>query len=273
MSVYKYPTASEQIRSESNTFLDIESFENDKRLVYHVKGGYFPLKTFFDPAKSNQATEILFSANIAKAILIEGLKIASKPVFVIPTILTLLFDLESLIDRYNRLAFKVVSPHILRDWYKMEFITELELLIFYFLLELKIPEEKAERFAEIIGHLIQVDDAYRLRIQDLITSVNSLEPKYIKEYVRLSVERDDHVVSKKFKMLGRLAHIALFVPKLRNAWGKAIKMIDISKLQFKDDDVYWCAYKTGYKFQGLTREEQIQKGKDKGWTYPELKTQ
>lgn len=269
MSVYKYPTAREQIRDETNTFVELEGYSLEGEILLNIKNATFPARAYSHP---EDGTKSLEATNTLKSILMEAVKIASSPVFVLPTVYTLLFNLESLVDRFNRLSFKIVGQYILRDWHKMKFAQELELLIFTFLVELKIPEHKAEQCAETLAHLIQSDDAYMLRVQDLITSVGSLEPKYIKEYIRLSIERDDHVVSKKFKLLGTLARIALIVPKLRNAWGKAIKTIDISNLMLDDVSTYWAGFKTGYKFQGLTMEEQQAQGKTKGWNYNILQT-
>lgn len=268
MSVYKYPSSDEQIRQESQTYLEIERFNNEGVPLIYIKGASFPLQTYTE--NLNESPKILFASNIVKSIIIDSIKLLASPIYIVPTLYTLYFNLESMLERFNRIASKVISPYILKDAHKDNFIKEIEYLIFIFLYNLKIKEEIAERTAEILGHIINTDDAYSLRIKDLITSVGSLEPKYIKEYIRLSIERDDHVVSKKFKLLGTLARIALIVPKLRNAWGKAIKTIDISNLMLNDASTYWSGFKTGYKFQGRTQEENRQVGITKGWTYPDM---
>jgi len=268
-SVFKYRTSKDLIRHETDTFLKPIGISIDGKIEVDIEGADFRIKTFIE-------NERLAKANILKAVIIESIKICSTKTFIIPTVLSILSTkkLNKILDSFIRIGYKTVGENIFKDEHKTVFSNEFQFFMFMFLYSYGIEEEKADKVAELVAHLMEYDDAYRLRIQDLFSSIPEDTLQYplkaLKLASKLSLDRDVDFVSDKFVKAIRIAKYAFLIPKIKNAYLRALKDVDVQKLKLDDQDIYWCAYKDGYKFQGLTKEEQKQKGIEMGWKYPEL---
>lgn len=135
-----------------------------------------------------------------------------------------------------------------------------------FIYSLGIDPEIAQKFAQSFAHLINYDDAYSYRIQDLMNETCPREFRKRKEIcrlIKLLQERDSKGVSDKFVWFANLLLYALWFPKVRRAWDKAIDHTHFEDFAWTDGDWYFCAFRKDYKFSGLEHSE-----RSKGFTKP-----
>lgn len=274
---YREMTHEQAIRSESNEGLFIEKFDWENVISVYIKGARHPYKVFV-------SSQILSATNIVKSLFIESMKVLATPL-ALPIVLSAICSknaLQRLLEVFNRQAWRVISPYILKDKHLTTTSRELHLLVFMFLFKLGIKEEVADRFASIFQHLIEYDNAYRLRVVDIFSETsNSKLQKPRKEIARLmniiSI-REKYIsdiglittkVDKKFKVLVSVMRMGLLVPRFKRAFIEAINTIDIKNLQYDESDLYWTANRKDYLFWGKTYEERMQMAKDLGWNYPE----
>jgi hypothetical protein len=228
-----------QISEESSEFFQVKEIKADNGVFVYVEGATYPLKGF--PTAEN-----IFAMNMVKAILMGSIKLFG--VFI------LFLNKQKLIDEFNRIAWKILSPHILKDRYLLPATKALQFTVFNFVYKMGIKEESADRFASIFVHLIENDNAYRLRVAHIFTMLSQgLTLKQIHKEVSL---RDKNTHSQR---IIRLLRLALLVPKIRKSYNYAIQNSDLETIALDESDKYWCAIRTDYDFK-------IEKNPE--WIYP-----
>ena len=108
--------------------------------------------------------------------------------------------------------------------------------------------------AYAIAFVLEYDQAYRFRLQDLFTATTKEKLKNPLEILRLRKlhkqrDKGNHVHRKL-----NLFFIALFFYAMLPRWRKAIAQADFSRLQFDEGDLYWAAQKTDYDYRGKRRD-------------------
>ena len=68
--------------------------------------------------------------------------------------------------------------------------------------------------------------------------------------IDIAIDRDDKRVSGNTTRLMKLACLILLIPKYRRIFKRVITKIDFKKLQFDEDDRYFCLNRSDYKFFG-----------------------
>jgi len=274
---YSEPTGEQFLHAENKEDSYVyEKFDWTGEVKVYIKNAQFPYKVFVN-------AKILFATNVVKSLFIESVKLLSQPVFIPATVLTVLSTkrLEKLLMVFNRQAWRVLSPHILKDKHLTASSREFQLFIFSFLVNLQISEEVADRFASIFVHLFEYDNAYRLRLVDIM-SETTLERLYkprteIKRLMSILCTREQYEsstgllptnVNKKIEGLINVASVVLLVPKYKKAFINAVNSIDLKNLQYDESDIYWTNMRTDYQFRGMTFKERMQDAESRGWTYP-----
>lgn len=264
---YKYQTSSQQIASESNEKFILNKVGTDTKgnsLLIEIKDAMFPYKNFVDSTS-------LFSANMVKALFIETIKIVSKWYF-IPSLLFV--NKQEVIDAFNKIAFRIVSPKILKDRHWSKFATAFHFVIFAFLHRLGIEEKSADRFAEIFVFMIDMDNAYRLRIEDTFSATTREQlvknpSKELKRLMKVISERDiNPAVSKKVNKFVGLMSLSLLIPKIKKAFITTIQDCDYVNTSLDEGDIYWAIFRTDYNFLGLNYKQRQEYAKGRGWIYP-----
>lgn len=262
---FKYSTGETQVANESNERFIVESVEFSGPILLKIKDGMFPLKSY-------PSAETIWSINIIKSIIVDSLKIFIRWQFVLG--LLIFFSnkaLNEILVSFNRVSLKVISPYILKDKHLTFFSRELHFLLFTILFHSGIKEETADTTATILIHLIEYDNAYRYRLQDLFseTTKEQLQNpiKEIPRLIQINKERDFQV-TEKIQKLGKLLTLILRIPKFNKAYQIALKDITLAKLSFQEDDIYWVCFKTDYKWLGMTNDERMEMAKERGWSYP-----
>lgn len=145
--------------------------------------------------------------------------------------------------------------HYINERYYCKFAKEFRKLLEVFLTEIKVDI----RLAEIFTMILQQDDAYRYRFQDMFSESSKalliINPRAeIERLMKISIKRDDENVSQKTMVFARLLKNILLIPKVKKAFIKAIVQTDFKNLQLDEADKYYCL-RPGYGWMGMTEEQ------------------
>ncbi len=238
--LFELPNARAQIVAEAGTDpgMEVERIEFDHGIRIWLKGHPFPQKGIPTP-------EAIFAINTPKRLLMEFTRIMG-PVALIRPMRT--------INAFNRISWGILSPHILKEQFMTPQAREIKGIIMQMLTELFPKSTGKGKFAGIIAHIFEYDNAYRYRLMDLAseTTKRKLVAQPIREVRRLmqiNRARDYKTVSDKFSMVGTLICIALCIPSVRNAFKHAILDSYFEGLQWDEADVYWSTFKKDYKYE------------------------
>jgi hypothetical protein len=124
---------------------------------------------------------------------------------------------------------------------------------------------------DAVSLIFEYDSAYRYRFQDVIVNLNKEKINgyfsVIKEISRLFdilISREpldngkESGMSKKFKKLKSLIKLLMLNPKVNKLVRYILLDVDLYKLQFSKEDIYWVNQFNVYKYRGLTIEERNQ---------------
>ncbi len=231
------------------------------QLVWHI-GRPFPRKGHVYPA----ALQALY---FPKRIFLGALRSVSIK-SVIP--LLLLFGilpkkmkgkiLDNFIYNYLQIVYDILVPHFLDPHFYIDICRELSQPIMTFLKELGVSDSNAARFTLVFITILEYDGAYRLRLEDILTTTTKERllknpAKELALLVKILAMRDTrkHLVDK-FNRFAWLMKYGIFF--IRKPFRKAIMAIkDFSKVQLDDIDRYTVVHQYGYNFFGLTIEQRV----------------
>lgn len=263
---YKYPPIESKISAESDEYFTFESLSWENQVEMAVKGFQFPMKGFVKP-------KILKDINVVKAIFLSVVRTLSIKPFAV----ALFFSrnrLNELVENLLRPCDYAMSNWILKDKHVSVFAQNFQYLVFVFLLTLGIKETNADKLAEIVSHLVEYDNAYRLRLVDILSEVNQEQlankpRKEVKRLFKLALERDTEPMGRKIKGIYKILRFALYLPSVVDALFMAVKTSDWTKLVYDDSDRYFACMRNDYKFMGMTKSQRDEYAKGRGWTYGE----
>lgn len=155
------------------------------------------------------------------------------------------------------------SDYWLSFWYYQPqyfcpFAAEIRNMIRFFLWDLGINKQYAEGVAGVFCMFMEHDDRYRLPTQDILTeAVKELlhTRKELKRLAEIYVKREHAGIQKSFLSLFNLLSFALFHPKIKRAFKKAIELTDWEKIKFDEGDRYWACTWGNYDSMGLNLEQ------------------
>lgn len=268
---YKYKSGYEQIKGEGNLGYLAEKIELNKGLYIYIMGMEYPEKGLA-PAKD------VFVVNQIKKLIIETVYVSKYfvPSFLVFAILPFKIKIKvinRLLTAFNEIGFKLMSPSLLQFQHLTPMAQELYRFIVNFLTNIGIDINVAKDFSELVVNIINFDNAYRYRIQDLFneTSIEKLlDPvKEIKRLVMINREREvvDYEidgkivetphpkVSNKFKMVCNIIALFLLHPRIKRAFINAVKQLNINKVQPDEADWFWMNVRTGYHYFGKNDAE------------------
>lgn len=121
------------------------------------------------------------------------------------------------------------------------------------------------RFARFLFLFLEMDTAYRWRMQDAFSNVDNDKAREdgVKEFFRLlDIMNSREVAGKGLKQKWDFAKIVLRVvffrvPKLREFITVFLTNLNGSEIQLDEDDWYFCLKYVSYNFGGLEREERF----------------
>jgi len=258
---YKYKNNVDQIMSENPEQKYWKTIEIHKRNGYVeqvLEDAEFPRKGYCSP-------EGMFACNQVKRIFVSAFKL--YPIFILSN--------KKLINIFNDICYKILSPHIVVYNEITPMAQEVRDILKSFLIKINIEEQDAKIFAELISTIIDYDDAYRFRVQDLMVETTKTELikrpiTEIKWIIKKAMERDFPDVAIKFKRIGTLLTLLLLIPKYRKAFRETIEESHFDKMYPDKADWYWMCQREDYKFGGYTNEQRKNIIKVNGWSLPKV---
>jgi hypothetical protein len=244
------PSTAQTIIDEGSVSFIMKKIEiTDKGMELHMENAKYPKKGFPFP-------EAIFGANQAKRLFMEVSKLAFN------NKLSFLFiNKKESLNFYCTAAYKSIYPFILKDEFMMPVARELKKIMTKFLTLTGYNVQ----FAEIVSTMVQYDDAYHYRIEDICSETQAqwLIDNPRKEILRLAQiahDRDsNHEQGMKFIHVAKLFSILLLLPKYKSAFRQAIfsSIPTFSNLQYDEADKYWVANRSDYKYRGLSHTERM----------------
>lgn len=259
MHSYEVPTLNKDIyQNDPSKPLgteDIIAYVSDRPLEYvpyqgiilHIQGATFPKKGFPMP-------ESVAAINIIKTIL---LQLTKFPIFL------LLVNKNKLLNTFNTIFDKAFSPYKLSPEYLCPTAYNFAQVIANFLINLGYEYNLSFSFGYNLAHILEYDDAYRYRLQDilsettyeLITTNPIQEIKSLITILEQRTPKGNNVAKKIRKLLDPLL-LLLSIPKYKKAFIEALTSSIFIGMQYDQADKYWAQLKgDDYLFTGKTYEE------------------
>ena len=243
----------ESIKSETPEVSIVDKVVFDKGIFVYYQGAEYPQKGLSSP-------EIISSINIIKASIIELLKIR--------------FNYISFFSAFDRIGMKILGQYFLKNEYRSVQMLELCRGLYHFAFYLTANDFLASQFSKIVSHIIEYDNAYRLRFIDIASEINkdSLIKSPKKEVFRLlSVAMiRDRAIRNKLQAIKRALYLVLSIPSIKKAIVYAVKNIDVNNMKYDNIDKYWACLRTDYDFMGLSNEDRRSLIHNAGYSIPTL---
>ena len=225
------------------------------------KDHIYPKKGFLYP-------EALMAANSVKKITM-GMVAAFSSKYIIPEAVMFALKpwswkiktLENFLFGWSMAGNWLMAPHYYKNRWNTECTRGVRQLIFLLLQGLGISEAVAKLTAKVFSRLIEADDQYRYRTQDLFSLTTQAklmaDPRgELKRIFEIFKVRDKQV-SAKFGYFVTIMLFALYHPKVKAAFVRAVRLTDIKLLQMDELDGYQCLTRGGYDYFGQTIHERL----------------
>ena len=244
----------------------LERVDYEDGILAYFKGCPFPQKGFPFP-------EALYAVNAIKRITIEGIKSIGKfdilPIigFILTPKKYKIQSLEIKMKAYINGAGKFLDPYYLKPQYYSMFCKEMRKFMVALLTTYGIGMQIAEDFSDVFVTLVDYDNAYRLRAEDILseTTKGSLKnpAQELKRLIEIMYYREceiggEKTVPKKFDALFKILKYCLLNPSFRKAYKQAWEGMEIKNLQLDEADRHHVLLWSDYNFLGKPIDERIQ---------------
>ena len=269
---------SPRVKGESNLSPSDLKAKIVERVEYSNNGIFAYYAGHLHPAKGFPYPDILYKLNAVKRTILSLMKVAvSFPaiVFIAPLLLSKRFIAKSIEYLGIEYAYAYLEP----IFFKEEFLCKSAKAIKYALVKAvkKIIKPKywttAFQLVEVIVAIIEFDNSYRFRFQDIAAEINKafFAKNPSREIARLFKiagdrekrtnqltyeEQDKPGMIRKYEMMVKFVKVLLFVkPDLKRIVQEFIKHLDLEMASLDVDDVYWCLYRSDYNYGGISFRE------------------
>lgn len=255
----------------SNTILGETRVFAFEKAEYPEEGGIYKYyHGCLYPEKGLPFPQAIYACNLSKRFLIQNIKLFAHSKLLM---FAGLFSFEKIIASFNDAMEKNLAPFYYNGKYPRYYAKpckEIKNFLEAFLGTLGISEKESQRFAKNLITLIEQDNAYKYRVQDLagVTTKEDLIGDFIGEmrYVfdvymtrefpnRPAGTEVDKGMSDKLGSIIKLANVAWYIPKFRRAIRKGLNAVNWENLVMDDGDKYHTALWIDYNFQGKSFEE------------------
>jgi len=243
--IYQIPRINNSLLNErqlvnSTTHFELVPYQG---LLRYIEGASYP-------AKGVPTPNAIFAINQIKLTI--KLLVKYSPFLI-------LVKKETLLKDFNLLFDKLFQPYVIKPIYMCPTAYYLYKTIKEFLMVLEIDTPTAGTFAHNLSHILEYDDAYRYRFQDIINEADLIQlqtnpRKEIRRLINIYKQREhNQVVFIKLERLITPILYLLYIPKVKKAFINSIHHI----IGARPDpaDLYWMSIRNDYLFGGKTYEE------------------
>ena len=226
-------------------------------------GGLYPTKGWPTP-------HAVSANNFVKRIITNQVKFFAKhPILFLGTLVLpwkrKVKMLENWLHEQDQLAYTVIGGFFFKRRYYCTFTKALWDFLSVFFKTLGVNPEVADRISKVFATLIEYDNSYRYRLQDIFSTTSHArmleDPRReIRGLLTTLSKRETRAhLMEKFQSYGKLLSLTLFIPKVRKAFDTALNSIKFSDLQMDDADRYHTMRLGGYDFNGEKVEDRLPK--------------
>lgn len=215
------------------------------------------------PAKGFPFPEACQANNIVKRFFVGQLRyLAKHPLAGLP--LLRFKGLEKWLREIASVAEIALGPYYLENFRYQKSCREIRKFVFNFLQGFGMPKDICMSFAETICFMFEYDNAYLFRIQDLLneTSIELIlknPRKELRKLLQILKQRDPRAgMFERFNSAAFLLSLALYIPKVKRAFLKAMSELTLENIQMDDADRYAVLRWSGYDFFGQSFEQRKQ---------------
>lgn len=244
---------------------DILAYVTDRPVEYvpyqgaliHIVGAKYPKKGYPTP-------EAIVALNIVKTAVKEATRYPLQLLSV---------NKDKLLTSFNNTFNKAFTPYKMKEEYLCPAAYGVFQFLRLFLIRANIQPAIANLAAFNFAHFIEYDDAYRYRMQDIMSEsthaqITENPRKEIKRLLAIFFERTQFKVGDtpavKVARLLKPLMLLLFIPKYKRIFKECMTKDVFTRLQYDDADRYWASLKNEvYLFTGKTYEERTV-----GWEIP-----
>ena len=170
------------------------------------------------------------------------------------------------LENYTRNADYIMEQVYLKDRFMTPCAQEIKKILTATLTNSGINSILSEKTARVFSHMIEYDDAYRYRIEDIASETRAMwikdKPRQeIKRLLRIHSEREivhKENLRRKFRAFGNmLSLLMLFSPKIKKAFTDSLCPDTFKYLQFDEADRYHCLLRDDYQFEGRPLADRV----------------
>lgn len=252
------------ITSESwNLIIDRAESQPQGVLLYY-KGIDFPRRVYYN--KLDDPNFILRALN--------ALGIVKKTLYTMTTLKSVVVPYRLSLKKWDLFLKTLLglSDWVLYEWYisDRDFsvpVWEAGKFVRVFLQEIGFSEELAIGYSRLVMMILEFDNAYRYRLQDLAGVFNPKAElrKELQRVFNIYLDRElQHKDSSEWGARGKVANafkllsFGLYIPRVKRAFKKALDSIDLEKIKFDENDRCHISFWTGYDFEGKTMLERFE---------------
>lgn len=260
--IFAERSAPEAILNEGNVthLLDHIEYPESGGIRIYIQKAKYPKKGFPFP-------EAIWAINIAKRNFIELIRILTFPELS-GSILALLLPykrkvklIDKLLQVYSRMTIGVLHPFVLQTRFLTPAAIEVDRLVYHFLRNIGINDNTSEEIGIILHSVIEYDDAYRFRLEDIMSETTKEKlmanpRKEIKRLTKMMAEREhDDKTRIKVRNLSKVFSLLLLSGKIKKAFIQSVSRSTFPNIQLDDADRYWVSMRNDYDYFGTRFED------------------
>ncbi len=255
---------------ESTMLNEGQRFPVFDRVEYPAEGGILRYyKGMPYPAKGFPFPSAVWSNDVMKRITLAAFKITAgkEMVLALAGIALLPWKLKMralsrVLEQYGRIGQWLLNGSFLAEKMYCPTAQAARIMVFRFLQELGMSSDICEKVPKIVATILEYDDSYRYRVQDIMseTSATALQERpgrEIKRLLNILQSREKSHAIGSFKAIGAVISVAMWHPKIRAAFRKAVWPKEIRQMILDNGDRYHVLLRGDYDYQGLTFEERV----------------
>lgn len=242
-----------------------------ERTEYPPEGGiYIYYRGLPYPKKGFPYPEAIHANDIAKRTVLTILSMFGIRDMLLPalTLAILPFKkkvriLEYFIGGLNRIMSWTLDGHVLTEERYCNLCKELGKGIDAFFNGLGVDHRYATAFALYIKTMIEYDDAYRYRIEDIMSETTAEKlienpRKEVRRLLNIFLSREKTHAKNTARILLQISSIVLLYPKIKKSFIKAVGKMNVVKMGLDNADRYHVLQRDEYNFTGRTFEERCE---------------
>lgn len=244
--------------------LDRVEYPKEGGILTYKKGWLYPTRGFVYP-------EAVYAINLAKAVFMEPIRLIGTWVgkviglgIVLQPFRYKIKTIEKLISMSTSIIWGQVENHVLDESRLTPSAREFQVFLSTFLKNLGfIDELSLNHFPTIISAIVEYDNVYRFRLEDLASeTTKSLlltnPQREIQRIIEIYQSREENdVVKRELVMLLKSFKLLLYVPRIKKAFTQTLSQITFENFQYDAIEVYNSLLMAGYKYSGKSFDERV----------------